>query len=276
MIEAINALIETIMASPWALLAIFLVSLLDAFFPVVPSETTVIAGGALAATGGLSLPWMILAALAGALIGDHVSYGIGRLAGTRAAGALLRGDKGRAARAWAEDMLRIRGGLAIVALRFVPGGRTATTLTAGTLSYPLPRFTAFASVAALLWATYGGLVGYLAGGLFRGNHLLAVAVGIGISVVLSAVAETARYLLRRRRLAGSAAPRAPVGAARPGGQAPPCTSGSGAKPSQYRGAKLDQPTFAALTQRKESRCHHRETHCLRRPLWMGRSSRPRG
>lgn len=198
MVDAINSLIGTVMASPWALLAIFMVCVIDAFFPVVPSETTVIAGGALAASGGQNILWVIVLAAVGAVIGDHISYSIGRGLGTRAVGRVLRGEKGGAALRWAEGALESRGGLMIVALRFIPGGRTATTLAAGTLRYPLLRFSAFDVVAALMWALYGGFIGYFAGDLFQGNHLLAVTVGVGLSAGISLVVEVTRHFVRRR------------------------------------------------------------------------------
>ncbi len=199
MVEAVNAFIGSAMASPWALLAIFLVCAIDAFFPVVPSETTVIAAGTVAAAGDQSLLWAVMLAASGAFAGDHVSYAIGRQLGVRAVRRVLRGQKGRAVQQWAEKALRTRGGLMIVALRFVPGGRTATTVTAGTLHYPLWRFSAFAGLAAALWAMYGGFIGYFAGETFQGNHLLAVTVGIGVSAAISVVTEIVRVLVRRGR-----------------------------------------------------------------------------
>lgn len=198
MIDAINGLIEAVMASPWAYLAIFLVSAVDAFFPVVPSETTVIAAGVLAAAGKQSLLWVIAVGGLGAVAGDHISYLIGRLFGRPAIDWLLRGDRGRQAREWATRALRTRGGLMIVVCRFIPGGRTATTLAAGALSYPLSRFTPFDALAAACWATYSALIGYFTGAALQGNHLLAVGVGIGVAVALSLVAEVTRWALRHR------------------------------------------------------------------------------
>ncbi|GAA1753594.1 DedA family protein [Streptomonospora arabica] len=217
MVDAINEIVSGAMASPWALLAIFLVCVLDAFFPVVPSETTVIAAGSLAASGDTDLAAAIAVAAAGAFVGDHVSYVIGRLLGTRATARLLPGKRGRAAREWAAGALRQRGGLMIVALRFVPGGRTATTLTAGTLEYPLARFSAFAALAAVLWALYSGLIGFAASETFEGNHLLAVTIGVGFSAGIGIVTEAVRFAVRRRRRAAEpvAATAPPAAAAGP-------------------------------------------------------------
>lgn len=198
-LHAINTAIETLMVSSWNYLVVFWVALIDAFFPVVPSETVVIASGVAAAAGEQQLALIILLAAMGAFLGDHVSYAIGRFLGTRAVDRLLRGARGRAARARAERLLLSRGGLIIIALRFIPGGRTATTLTAGTLRYPLYRFSSFDAVAAVAWACYASFIGYFTGGAFKGNYLLAIAAGVGISVAVTVLVESTRLIIRRIR-----------------------------------------------------------------------------
>lgn len=204
MLEPLNELLGSVLGSPWAFLAIFLACLIDAFFPTVPSDAVVIAAAAVAASGGRNLLVIILLAAVAAFLGDHVSYAIGRTLGWRAARRLRGGKRGRAVQAWAERTLRSHGGVIIVAARFIPGGRTATTLTAGTTRYPLPRFAAFDALAASLWATYAGLTGYIAGGLIKNNPLFAVIVGIGIAAGISVAVETVRYLLNRRRQSDAA------------------------------------------------------------------------
>ena len=67
----------------WSYPVIFLVSMLDAFFPFVPSETVVITAGVIASVGDLSLPLVIVCASLGALVGDNISYGLGSLLGER-------------------------------------------------------------------------------------------------------------------------------------------------------------------------------------------------
>lgn len=106
-----------------------------------------IAAGVLAGVGELSLALVIAAGATGALAGDSTSYAFGRTARrrlnvrpVRAAGRFLKG----------------RGGLLIVVARFVPGGRTAVTLAAGTVMTP-SRFVPMAAIAGLVWAAYAGL-----------------------------------------------------------------------------------------------------------------------
>ena len=65
----------------WSYLVIFALSAIDAFFPVVPSESVVITAGNLASSGDLVLLLVILSASGGAILGDNISFFIGRWAG---------------------------------------------------------------------------------------------------------------------------------------------------------------------------------------------------
>jgi membrane-associated protein len=62
---------------------VFLLALLDAVVPVVPSETAVITDGVVAGAGDLSLAMIVPAAGAGAFLGDNSAYWVGRRFGTR-------------------------------------------------------------------------------------------------------------------------------------------------------------------------------------------------
>jgi membrane-associated protein len=64
-------------ASGWAYAAVFVLALLDAILPVVPSETAVITAGVVAAVGHLSFPLIVAFAAVGALAGDDIAYFIG-------------------------------------------------------------------------------------------------------------------------------------------------------------------------------------------------------
>ena len=86
--------LDTFSATPWFLLIIFSVALLDSVFPVVPGETTVIAGGVAAGAGNQTLAFVILAgAVGGAVIGASPVAGavIGGAVGA-AAGAITDRD----------------------------------------------------------------------------------------------------------------------------------------------------------------------------------------
>jgi membrane-associated protein len=70
-------------SSPWIYAALFLLVVADAFLVVLPSETLVVALGALAAAGGEpSVVLLVPVAAMGALVGDSLCYLIGTRIGT--------------------------------------------------------------------------------------------------------------------------------------------------------------------------------------------------
>jgi membrane protein DedA with SNARE-associated domain len=190
MTDAISTWVEGAMASPWVLLALLALAAVDGFFPAVPSESLVVTAGVFAAaTGEPSLPLVITAAAIGAFAGDHVSYLVGR----RARDRLARGGRRRAAMAWAGSALAERGGTIIVVCRFIPGARTAVTLTAGAVRHPLRAFSSADALAAILWSTYSALVGYLGGAAFEEDPLAGVVLGIGLALAVAGAVELARH-----------------------------------------------------------------------------------
>ena len=110
---------------------------LDAIFPVLPGETVVIALGV--ATAGSTDPRIAVlvgCAAAGAFLGDNLCYVLGRRFGPAVQRRFFSTAKGMKARAWAERSLARWGMQLIVVCRFLPGGRTAVTLTCGLTGYP--------------------------------------------------------------------------------------------------------------------------------------------
>ena len=182
-----ESLYDLLSQPPEAYLIVFGLALGDGIFPAFPSETGLIVAGLLCVVGDLQLGWVIAAGAVGAFAGDGVSYALGRFVGRPAQERFLRGDRARRALDWATRQLEARGGTVVIVARYVPGGRTAATFTAGLTHYPYPRFALFDAVAALSWAVYGSLLGYF-GGRFFHNHAwaaLLLAFGIAGAVTLS-------------------------------------------------------------------------------------------
>ena len=134
----------------------FAFAAIDGFFPVVPSESLVITAGVFAANGEPLLPLVIVAAAAGAFAGDHIAYLAGRTAGDRLVTRLKPGSKRRLAFDRAGGVLDDRGGLIIVVCRYIPGARTAITMTAGAVRLP-------AALLLLLRRHRGRLLGRVLG-----------------------------------------------------------------------------------------------------------------
>jgi membrane protein DedA with SNARE-associated domain len=186
------------LSSGWAYPIVFGIAALDAVFPVVPSESLAITAGVLAGVGKLNVFASIAAAAAGAFLGDTTSYTLGRTLGPAARRTLFRGERATRTLGWAEKTLAERGGYLIVVARFIPGGRTATTFTAGLVHFPVRRFVGFAALAAILWASYAVLLGYLGGKAFKDNTLLALGVALAIAFGITGIVEAVRHFRPKR------------------------------------------------------------------------------
>lgn len=176
--------------------------LLIGFF--LPGDSLLFTAGLLCATGAgttlhLSLPWVLVAAASGALLGAEAGYLIGRKAGP----ALLdRPDRPRlhAATRRARAVLENYGvGKAVVLARFIPLVRTVLNPLAGALKVPAKVFTLWQVIGGLGWSLGVTLAGYLLGSQIPGidTYLLPI---IAVIVVLSLI-PVARELLRARRQA---------------------------------------------------------------------------
>jgi membrane-associated protein len=175
---------------------------LDALIPLVPSETAVIALG-VASAGSADPRAIILVALAaaGAFLGDNAAYLLGRRFGPAAAQRVFAGERGARRRAWAERSLHRFGARIIIGCRFIPGGRTAITLTCGLVGYPRRRFMAATGCAAAIWASYAFLIGLLGGRAFEDRPWAGLLLALGLTVVISVLIEAARraWAWRRRK-----------------------------------------------------------------------------
>ena len=181
-------------------LVVFAAAGLDVFFPIIPSETIVIAASVLAAEGDLIIFLIVPAAALGAMLADNVAYWLGRWIGDPLAERLFRGEKSKSRLVWAEGAIRKRGTALIILGRFIPGGRTATTVAAGTLEMPYRRFLPADAIAAVLWAIYVSMLGYIGGAAFEDNIWLPLLIALGVAGLVTVAIEGWRRVQRRRGL----------------------------------------------------------------------------
>ena len=197
-----NAIVDAVSGSNWSYLIVFGVAMLDAFFPIVPSEATAIAAGVVAGAGDLRVELLIAAAALGAIVGDNISYAGGHFLGERITNRFFSGEKSRKRLAWAERMLAERGGYLIVVARFIPGGRTVTTFTAGLVkTFRWRRFIVFDVIAGVIWGSYTVLLGYFGGKTFEEEPWKGLLLAFGIAVAVTAAVEVYRHLRARRAAA---------------------------------------------------------------------------
>lgn len=184
--------------SPVTYLVVFVACAFDVLFPVIPSETVLIASSVLAAQGDLLIVAIVPAAAVGAILGDNASYSLGRFVGDPVADRLFSGEKGRSRLEWAEGAIRRHGVVLILVGRFIPGGRTASTFAAGTLGMEYRRFLPADVFAAAVWAIYVSLLGYVSGSTFEDKVWLPLLIAFGIAMLISVAAEGWRRFQKRR------------------------------------------------------------------------------
>lgn len=196
--------LDDIAGNWWFLLVIFAIAFVDSVFPVVPSETAVIMGGVAAGSGNQNVVLVILAGASGAFLGDNFAYLLGR----RFSPWITRRAETRPKLArrlgWARNQIRVRGGPLLVTARFIPGGRTALTVTSGLTRQPRGWFARWIAVAAIIWATYAAGLGFVFGNRFKDNHTAAFLLAFGAAVSITVLIEIVRHVRSSPSEAGPA------------------------------------------------------------------------
>jgi membrane protein DedA with SNARE-associated domain len=159
-----------------------------------PGETMLISAALYAgATHNLNIVGVIVAAAAGAIVGDNIGFGVGHWGGYRLLlryGHYIRLHEGRVK--LARYLFQRHGGKVVFFGRFVSVLRTYAAFLAGTARMPWLRFLAFNASGGIIWATAYGVGAYLAGD--RINKLskpvdfalggVAVVVIVGLIILL--------------------------------------------------------------------------------------------
>jgi membrane protein DedA with SNARE-associated domain len=188
---------------------VFLGVLLGSIVPVVPTGAVVGAGAALAVSGDrLSLPVVLLLAVAGAVLGDLITFAVCRFGGPHALQWVARGQNADRV-AEVRDQFRRHGWQIIVVGRLLPAGRIPVLLAAGALAYPWRRLVPATVVAGILWAVAYAALGVLSGGIFDSPllaTLLATVLVLVVGGVLNVVGSRRRSAARHRDDAPAAEP----------------------------------------------------------------------
>ena len=182
-------------SAQWFLMVIFVIALLDSVIPIVPSETTVIIGGVAAGAGDQNLLLVIMAGAIGAFIGDNLAYLIGRSFHGPIARRAERKPSTQRRLNWAAEQVRDRGGLLLVTARFIPGGRTALTISCGLTQQPQRWFVKWVALAVTIWATYAAVLGAIFGRALQDNHTAAFLIAFFTALAINIIIE----IVRKRR-----------------------------------------------------------------------------
>jgi membrane protein DedA with SNARE-associated domain/membrane-associated phospholipid phosphatase len=190
------------LVSPWAYVVLALLAAAEsaAFVGlVIPGETAMLLGGFLAYQGRVSLPVMMAAGAAGAVVGDQVGYEIGRLAGEPLKRSRLGRRVGEQRWAKGEAYLRAKGGRAVFLGRFIGVLRALVPALAGMSHMPYRTFLPWNAAGGIIWAPSFVLLGYLAGGSWRRVEQIAGRASLlllVLVVVVGAVVVAARWIAR--------------------------------------------------------------------------------
>lgn len=167
----------------WTLTVVFLAAFLEAIAVIgtfIPGSTAMFLAGALAGTGSLSLVWVFLWAIAGAIAGDGMSFWIGSR------------YKDRIVKLWpfsthpqileaGHRFFQKHGAKGVVFARFIGPLRAIVPVVAGMLGMTPLRFFAMNVLSALLWAP----AHILPGVVFGASVLLAGAVSFRLVVIIA-------------------------------------------------------------------------------------------
>lgn len=185
----------------WFLAVIFVIAFLDSVVPIVPSETCVIIGGVAVATGEAKYPLLAVIGCGalGAFLGDNTAYAIGHRWSAWFHRRAERKPKFKARLVWADDQIKKRGGLLLITARFIPGGRTALTLSSGITRQPRGWFAGWVAIATTIWATYAAGLAYIVGKPFKDDHTKAFWIAFGTAISINVLIEIARHFRSKRK-----------------------------------------------------------------------------
>lgn len=202
--DGVDAWLQAIAASPWALVGMAALVFADAFLVVVPGEAAVTAFGALAVSHEtFPLASVVLVAAAAAFAGDACCYVVGRTVGVER-WAWMRGPRVRGALEWARARLERNAAVVLFTARFVPFARLAVNLAAGAARVSPARYLGVAAAAALAWAAYQAVMGAIVAAVVPGGPVVAVGVSIVVAVGIGVGIDLVLARRARRRAAASA------------------------------------------------------------------------
>lgn len=188
------------LAGPTAYLVVAVLAALEASAFVglfVPGELALLIGGYIAYEGRAELVPMMLAGVAGAIVGDSVGYEIGRRLGGSVRRSRLGQKVGEQRWTRAEQYLVSKGGRAVFFGRFIGVLRALVPALAGVSRMPYRRFLFWNVLGAVVWAPAIVGLGYVAGGSYRRVEHYAGRAGLvllGLLVALGGVAALGRWV----------------------------------------------------------------------------------
>jgi membrane protein DedA with SNARE-associated domain len=176
-----------------------LLTLVEVFFPPIPSEVVLPMAGYLASQDRLGLLTAVISATIGSTLGALVLYWIARKLGLDRVGALVRRiplmeqeDLDRA-RAWFDRHDRS----SVLIGRMVPGIRSLISLPAGFEEMPVVPFILLTALGSAVWNTALVVCGYLLGDQWQSIGRYSDWINFAVIAVL--VVAVIKFVWDRRR-----------------------------------------------------------------------------
>ncbi len=173
----------------------------------IPGETILIIASFYSHHGHLSLGYVILLATMGCILGDNISFYVGRRLGRPFIthyGKYILITKKRLE--YVEHFFEKHGDKTIFIQRWITGVRVIGALVAGTTQMPWPRFVLFNCLGAVTWVTTISLIAYF---LAVNLPLLLKIVGRSGWILLGLVIVIGLYFYLKRRLMADREPSPP-------------------------------------------------------------------
>lgn len=204
MLESLRDFIVTAVAD-YGYLAIFALMLLESACIPIPSEVTMLVGGALTTTAfagaghELSLFWVTFWGVAGNVVGSWLAYWAGAASGRdlvdrHGRWVLIRPHDVDRADEWFDR----RGDLTVFLTRMMPVIRTFISLPAGMAKMPFGRFTAYTIAGCIPWTFALAWLGARLGARWHTVEELLRPVSWLIVIAVAGIAAV--FVLRRWRL----------------------------------------------------------------------------
>ncbi|MCW2966633.1 MAG: DedA family protein [Solirubrobacteraceae bacterium] len=161
----------------------------------LPGETALVAMAILASQGHFPIEWVLVAAAAGAIVGDNVGFFLGRRYGRR----VLASERGPFHRhrlkllELGEPFFERHGPKAVFVGRWIAGLRITAAWLAGSARMSWPVFTLYNALGGICWALSVGLLAYYLGHtaetIFRTVGLVGLAAFALVVLVIYAIAR---------------------------------------------------------------------------------------
>ena len=177
-------------------IVLFVVVLAEQIGFPVPAFLFLIAAGALAGTGYMSLGMAIGAAVLAAVMGDQLWYELGRRRGRGVLNWLCRiSFEPSSCVSRTEEFFTRHGVRALMVAKFIPGLSTIAPPLAGIVGLPLPRYFLYNGLGTVLWVTSGIGIGYAFSDQLE--QAVSVVSYLGPAVALILLGSVAVYVIAK-------------------------------------------------------------------------------